>query len=133
MFTLESHGVQAMSSEGDPEFYAEDEIERYSEEFYIDEKDVETDFTEDSKSCQPPCDEQFPVLREKDLNNRFIEHYLQYQPKELVDYIKEINFQYSDITDEELTLLIDMLLDSLDFCSQHKIDVAKHAKSSTLH
>ena len=106
-----------MSSEGDPEFYAEDEIERYSEEFYLDEKDLETDFTKDSKSCQSPCVEQFPILREKDPNNRLIEHYLQYQPKELVDYIKEFDFQYSDITDEEMTLLIDMLLDSRDVYS----------------
>ena len=125
VYTLESHGVHAMSSEGDPEFYAEDEIERYSEEIYLDEKDLETDFTKDSKSCQPACDEQFPILREKDLNNRLIEHYLQYQPKELVDYIKEFDFQYSDITDEEMTLLIDMLLDSQDVYSRHKFDVGK--------
>ena len=103
-----------MSSEGDPEFYAEDELERYSEEFYLDEKDLETDFTKDSKSCQPPFDEKFPILREKNLNNRIIEQYLQYQPKQLVDYIKEFDFQYSDITDEEMTRLIDMLLDSQD-------------------
>ena len=45
--TLESHGVHAMSSEGEPEFYAEDEIERYSEDFCLDEKDLETDFTKD--------------------------------------------------------------------------------------
>ena len=114
LYTLESHGVHAMSSEGDPEFYAEDEIERYSEEFHLDEKDLETDFTKDSKSCQPPCDEQFSILREKDLNNRLIEHYLQYQPKELVDYIKEFEFQYSHITDEEMTHLIVVLLDSRD-------------------
>ena len=114
VYTLESHGVHAMSSEGDPEFYAEDEKERYSEEFYPDEKDLETDFTRDSKSCQPPCDEQFPILREKHLNNRLIEHYLQHQPKELVDYIKEFDFHYSDITDKEMTLLIVMLLDSRD-------------------
>ena len=125
MYTLESHGVHALSSEGDPEFYAEDEVERYSEEFYLDEKDLETDFTKDSKSCQPPCDEQFPILRERDLNNRLIEHYLRYQPKELVDYIKEFDFQYSDITDEEMTFLIDMLLDSRDVYSQHKFDVGK--------
>ena len=93
VYTLESHGVHAMSSEGDPEFYAEDEIERYSEELHFDQKDLETDFTKDSKACQPLCDEQFPILREKDLNNRLIEHYLQYQSKELVDYIKEFNFQ----------------------------------------
>ena len=125
VYTLESHGVHAMSSEGDPEFYAEDEMERYSEEFYLDEKDLETNFTKDSKSCQPPCDEQFPILRQKDLTNSFIEHYLQYQPKELVDYIKEFDFQYSDITDEEMTLLIAMLLDSQDVFSRHKFDVGK--------
>ena len=124
VYTLESHGVHAMSSEGDPEFYAEDEIERYSEEFYVDEKGPETDFTKDSKSCQPPCDEQFPILREKHLENPLIENYLQYQPKELVDYTMEFDFQYSDLTDEEMTLLIDMLLDSRDVYS-HKFDVGK--------
>ena len=125
VYTLQSHGVHAMSSEGDPEFYAEDEIERYSEEFHLDEKDLETDFTKDSKSCQHPCDEQIHVLRENDLNNRLIEHYLQYQPKELVGYIKEFDFQYSDIIDEEMTLLIDMLLDSRDVYSQDKFDVGE--------
>ena len=50
VYTLESHGVDALSSEGDPEFYAEDEIERYSEEFHLNEKDLETDFTRDSNS-----------------------------------------------------------------------------------
>ena len=50
---------------------------------------------------------------------------MQYQPKELVDYIKEFNFQYSDITDEEMTLLVDMLLDVWDVYSRHKYDVGK--------
>ena len=77
VYTPETHVVHAMSSEGDPEFYAEDEIERYSEEFYLDEADLKTDFTKDLKSCQPPCDEQFPIIREKDINNRLIEYYLQ--------------------------------------------------------
>ena len=125
VYTLERHGVHAMSSFGDPEFYAEDEIERYSEEFYLDEKDIETHFTKNSKSCQPPCDDQFPILREKDLNNRLIEHCLQNQPKELVDYIKEFDFQYSDITDEKLALLIVMLLVSRDVYSRHKFHVGK--------
>ena len=48
VYTLESHGVHALSSEGDPEFYAEDEIERYSEEFHLNEKYLETDFTRNS-------------------------------------------------------------------------------------
>ena len=114
-----------MSSEGDPDFYAEDDIERYSEEFYLNDKDLETDFTRDANSCQPACDEQFPTFREKDYNIPLIEHYLQYQPKEFVQYVKEFDFQFSDITDEEMILLIDMLIDSKDVYSQHKFDVGK--------
>ena len=125
VYTLEENGVHALSSEGDADFYAEDEIERYSEEFYLNDKDLETDFTRDAKSCQPTCDEQFPTFREKDYNIQLIEHYLQYQPKELVQYVKEFDFQFSDITDEEMTLLIDMLIDSRDVYSQHKFAVGK--------
>ena len=101
-----------MSAEGDPEFYAEDEIDRYSEEFHLNERELETDFTSDAKSCQPDCDEQFPILRPKEQNEALIEHYLQYQPKELIDYVKQFDFQYSDISDSEMPLLIDMLIDS---------------------
>ena len=125
VYTLEENGVYALSSEGEPDFYAEDETERYSEQFYLNEKDLETDFTRDANSCQPTCDEQLPSFREKDYNNQLIEHYLQYQPKELVRYVKEFDFQFSDITDEEMTLLIDMLIDSRDVYSQHKLDVGK--------
>ena len=39
--------------------------------------------------------------------------------------MKEIEFQFSDITDEEMTLLIDMLIDSKDVYSHHKLDVGK--------
>ena len=74
VYTLESHGVHTMSSGGDLEFYADDETEWYSEELCLDEKDLEADFTKDSKSCQPPSDEQFPILREMDLNDRLVEH-----------------------------------------------------------
>ena len=111
--------------QGDPEFIAEDEIDRYSEEFHLNEREVETDFTSDSKSCQPDCDEQFPILRPKEENEALIEHYLQYQPKELFDYVKQFSFQYSDITDNKMTLLIDMLIDSKDVYSLYKFDVGK--------
>ena len=124
VYTLEENGVHALSAEGDAEFYADDEIERYSE-FLLENRELETDFTKDSKSCQLTCDEQFPVLREKDHNNRLIDHYLQYQPKELINYVKEFDFQYSDITDEEMVLLIDMLVDARDVYSQHKFDVGE--------
>ena len=93
-YTIEENGVHALSAEGDAEFYADDAIERYSEEFLLENRELETDFTKDSKLCQPTCDEQFRVLREKEHNNRLIDHYLQYQPKELINYVTEFNFQY---------------------------------------
>ena len=51
VYTLEENGVYALSSEGDPDFHVEDEIERYSEVFYLNDKDLETVFTRDAKSC----------------------------------------------------------------------------------
>ena len=125
VYTLEENGVHELSAEGDAEFYADDEIERYSEEFLLDNRELETTLTEDSKTCQPTCDKQFPVPRQKDHNNRLIDNYLQYQPKQLINYVKEFDFQYSDITDEELKLLIDMLVDAWDVYSQHRFDVGK--------
>ena len=125
VYTFEENGVHALSVEGDAEFYADDEIERYSEEFLLEKRELETDFNKDSKSCQPTCDEQFPVLREKDHKDRLIDHYLQYQPKEIINYVKKFDFQYSDITDEELILLIDMLVDARDVYSPHKFDMGK--------
>ena len=125
VYTLEQNGVNALSSKGDADFCAEDEIERYNEEFYLNDKDLELNFTRDAKSCKPTCGEQFPTFRGKDYNFQLIEHLLQYQPKELVQYVKEVDFQFSDITDEEMTLLIDMLIDSRDVYSQHKFDVGK--------
>ena len=79
VYTPEEKGVHALSAEGDAEFYADDEMERYSEELLLENRELETDFTKESKSSQPTCDKQFPVLREKDHNNRLIDHYLQYQ------------------------------------------------------
>ena len=125
VYTLDKNGVYALSSEGDPDFYAEVEIERYSEEFYLNDRDLETDFTKDAKSCQLTCDEQFPMFREKNYDNHLIEQYLQCQLKEFVQYVKEFDFQFSDITDEEMVLLIDMLFDSRDVYSQQKFDVGK--------
>ena len=42
-----------------------------------------------------------------------------------MQYVKEFEFQFSDITDEEMTFLIGILLDSRDVYSQQKIDVGK--------
>ena len=58
-----------MSAEGDSEFYADDDIEQNSEEFLLKNRELEADFTKDSKSSQPTYDEQFPVPRKKDHKN----------------------------------------------------------------
>ena len=50
VYSLDEHAIHAMSAEGDPEFYAEDETDRYSEEFHMNERELETDFTSDAKS-----------------------------------------------------------------------------------
>ena len=73
----------------DAGFYAVDEIGRYSEEVFLDNQELETDFTKDSNSCPPTFDKQFPVLREKDHNIRLIDHYPEYQGWELTNYVKE--------------------------------------------
>ena len=125
VYSLDEPALHAMSAEWDPDFYAEDEIDRYSEEFHLNKRESETDFTSDAKSSQPDCDEQFPVLRSKEQNEALIENYLQYQPKVLIQYVKQFDFQYSDITYNEMTLLIDMLIDSKDVYSLHKFDVGK--------
>ena len=64
VYILEENGVHALSAEGNAEFYADDEIERNSEEFLRENRELEINFTKDSKSCQPTCDGQIPVLRE---------------------------------------------------------------------
>ena len=125
VYSLDEHAIHAMSVETDREIYAKDEIDRYSEEFHLNDRELETNFTCDGKSCQPDCDEKFPILRPKEQNEALIEHYLQYQPKELIDYVQQIDFQYSDITDNEMTFLIDILIDSKDVYSLHKFDVGK--------
>ena len=114
-----------MYPESDAEFCADDEMELSSEEFFFENRELETDFTEDSKSCEPTCNQQFSVLRNKDHNYQFIDHSPQYQPKELTNYVKQFNFQYLETTDEEWRLLIDMLVAAQNVYSQHKFDVGK--------
>ena len=67
--TLEENGVHALFAEGDAEFYVDDEMDSFSEQFLLISRELETDFTKDSKSCQRTSDEQFPVLRETNHNN----------------------------------------------------------------
>ena len=133
VYTLEENGVYALSAEGDAEFYADDEIKRYSEEILLENRELEIDFTKDSKSRQLTCDEQFPVLREKDHKNRLIDHHLQHQSKEFINYVKEFNFQYSDVTDDEMILLTLMLLTRGMFILNMNSTWAKPASNFTSH
>ena len=73
LYTLEENAVHALPSEGNPDLYGEDEIEMYSVEFYLIDRDLKTDFTRDAKSCQPTCDEHFLTFWEKDYNKYLIE------------------------------------------------------------
>ena len=54
-----------------------------------------------------------------------IDYYLQYQSEDIKDLIKQIDFRYSDLEDEELVTHIDMIIDSRDVYSQHKLDIGQ--------
>ena len=58
----------------------EDEIDNYTNEWTKEKNELETDFTKDSKSCQPPCKEHISILRPEEPNDDLIDHCLQYQP-----------------------------------------------------
>ena len=118
IYTRNELDVYAMTTRGDPEYALQDEIQQFSEKLHLKHRELETVFTKDAKSCHPPCDDQFKIFRPKEDNERLIDYYLQYQNKEAVQYIKEFDFRYSDLTDEELVLLIDLLLDARDVYSQ---------------
>ena len=72
------------------EHYIEDEVEKYTKEWIKERDELETDFTRDSKSCQPPCTEPFPILRSKQLNDDLINSYLQYQPENIKNLINNL-------------------------------------------
>ena len=81
------------------EHYVENEVENHTNEWTKERDELETDFTRDSKSCQPPCTEQFPILRPKQLNDDLIDFYLQYQSEDIKNIIKQFDFRYTDIED----------------------------------
>ena len=63
--------------------YGENEVENYTSEWTKEQDELETDFTRDSKFCQPPCTEQFPILRPKQLNDDQFDYCLQYQSEDI--------------------------------------------------
>ena len=105
------------------ERYVENEVVNYTNEWTKKRDELETDFTRNSKSCQPPCTEQFPILRLKQLIDDLIDSYLQYQSEDIKNLIKQFDFRYyTDLKDEEQATLIDMIMKSRDVYSQHKFD-----------
>ena len=40
VYSLEENGVHTLSAEGDAEFFADDEIERYSEKFLLENREL---------------------------------------------------------------------------------------------
>ena len=72
---------------------------------------------------------QFPILRSKQLNDDLIDYYLQYQSEDIKNLIKKFDFRYTDLEDEELATLIDMIIDSRDVYSRNKFDMAKQDRN----
>ena len=87
-------------------------MENYTNEWTREWDELETEFTRDSKSYQPPCTEQFPILRLKHPNDDLIDYYLQYQSPDIKNLIEQFDFQCTDLEDEELVILIDMIIKS---------------------
>ena len=105
--------------------YAEHEIEKYTNELTREEDKPETDFTRDSKSCQPPCTERFPILRWKQLNGNLFNYYRHYHPQDIKKLIKQFSFRYIDLTEGELVSLFEMIRSSGDVYSQRKFDIGR--------
>ena len=123
LYTLEENRVQELISEGDPKCHAYDEVEQYKEEFYLRNSRRWT------SSTNPGLVNLFVMNNLLNFvtkhNNQLIENYMQYQSKESTDYVNKFDSQYSDISDEEQTFLIDEISDSGDVYSQHKFDNRK--------
>ena len=125
MNTKRETDSQRRNPSSNNEHYVEKEVKNYTNELTKERDERETDFTRDSKSCQPPCTEQFLILRPNQLNDDLIDYYLEYQSNDIKILIKQFDFQYTDLEDEELVILIDMIKDSTDVYSHHKFDIGQ--------
>ena len=62
VYTLEENGVHALSAEGDAEFYADDETERYSEEF-LENRELQTLLKIDNRVNQHGTNNSWYIAR----------------------------------------------------------------------
>ena len=104
--------------------YAEDDVEIYTNKWTREADELEIDFR-DSKSCEPCCTELFPILTSKQLNDGLIDYYFRDQPQDIRCRIKQFDFGYTDLEDEELVSLIDTIIGFKDVYSQHKFDIGQ--------
>ena len=64
-------------------------------------------------------------MRPEQLNDDLIDYYLQNEPDCIKNLIRQFDFRYTDLEDEELVTLIDMIIDSRHVSSQHKFDIGQ--------
>ena len=130
LYTLEENGVHAMSAEGDAECYAVDEIERYSGEFSLGNHE----FTKDSKSWQPTCNEDFAVLARSITIIDSLSTTYNTTPRNLPTMVRNLTSaigQYRPRND----LLIDTLVDAGDVlsaqfrCGQNSSKAPRHTET----
>ena len=61
----------------------------------------------------------------KQLKDDLIDYYLQYQSEGIKDLMKQFDFRYADLEDEELVTLTDKIIQSGDVYSQQKFDIGQ--------
>ena len=120
----ETDSIRRTLSSND-EHNVKNEVENYTKDWTKERDKLKTDFTGDSKSCHLPGTEQFPSLRPKQPNDDLIDFCLQYQSHDIKNFIKQFDFRYTDLEDEELLTLIDMIIDSRDVYFRHKFDIGQ--------
>ena len=101
------------------------EVQNYTKDWTKKRNELKTDITRVWKSCQLPCTEQIPILRPKQLIDDLIDYHLQYRSQDIKNFRKQFNFRCTNLEDDELFTLIDMIIDSRDVYSQHKFDIGQ--------
>ena len=107
------------------------------------ENKITTDFSHDVKNlCRPPLKEQFKKYRNKEHYDRLIaflvnETFTQYSSidkdnsstlekfESTIKFLSDFDFKQSDISDDEIADVIQMLIEDQDVNSHHKYDIGK--------
>ena len=102
-----------------------------------DERELATDFSTEAKElCRPKVNDQFPKFKDKLQSNRIINKadsdFLIKQNRNTVQdieylerFLDNFNFTQSDLTDDELFELVEIILQDNDVYSHHKYDIGR--------